>query len=938
MTSRDSPPGSFGQRFQRGIIWIHRWLGIVACVLMTSWFVSGFVLAYVHFPAMDSSEKLTVLRPIRWEQVRVEPPDALAAVGLEKGASSLRLEMSGNRPVYRITDWAGNNAAVSATTGQRIDGVSAAQAVEIVSDQLSAPRATLKEAGLDSDQWTITGYWNHERPFHVVRLNDARGSQYYVSARTGEIVLDTRRSERAWNWAGAIPHWLYFEFLRHYSREGVWRWTIYLLSGAGIVVSLSGIYIGLKRLKLRARYANGRRTPFTGWMKWHHVVGLIGGLFLALWIISGFMTMYPGGLLLPREVSRTELEQFAGVVWRDFPSGALASLRAKDASVSRVIFRGIGGAPVVLIERAGAAPVLMDARNGQPLELSAARIRAAARQILPLSRLIDYELLKDGDEYWHTGFRQRKLPIVRVAFADERDSWFHIDPQTGQLVGVLDRSGRVNRWTVVAIHDVDLHWLLKNRPLWDVVLFAVTLPGLLIATTSLVIASRRLNRTLVPAAVVRLPSRTLAAGEASSSSPSLPRSEEAGVLVAFASQTGTAEIIARRTGDSLRRSGAATSVLQLGEVDPGHLAAANRAFFVVATTGDGDAPDRAASFQRFVMRQALNLDHLQYCLLALGDREYSRFCEFGAQVGEWLKRCGATELFPTVEVDDRDPAGLQRWGERLAGITGHDDDFGIGAERFDEWRLVKRKHVNAGSLGAAMYHLEFVPVDAEVSWQAGDIAQILAGRFVRGDLELSSRLARREYSIASVPETGRLHLLVRRMVSENDIPGVGSGFLTTALATGESLPIRICSNAGFHAPSDEGPAIFIGAGSGFAGLRGHLLRREVLGHRRNWLLFGERNASCDALYADDLQRWIGRGMLEQVDLVYSRDQPQRRYVQHVMCERADSIRHWIKDGAVVYVCGSLHLGSAVSAQLSSILGKDGVQGLIDSGRYRRDVY
>jgi sulfite reductase (NADPH) flavoprotein alpha-component len=133
--------------------------------------------------------------------------------------------------------------------------------------------------------------------------------------------------------------------------------------------------------------------------------------------------------------------------------------------------------------------------------------------------------------------------------------------------------------------------------------------------------------------------------------------------------------------------------------------------------------------------------------------------------------------------------------------------------------------------------------------------------------------------------------------------------------------------------------ILVGNGTGLAGLRAHIRRRVALGHKRNWLIFGERNAASDALYADELQAWLERGELERLDLVFSRDQSARRYVQHQLEEAADEVRVWIARGATIYVCGSLNgMASAVTETLVAILGEDGFEKLTQNGGYRRDVY
>jgi sulfite reductase (NADPH) flavoprotein alpha-component len=79
--------------------------------------------------------------------------------------------------------------------------------------------------------------------------------------------------------------------------------------------------------------------------------------------------------------------------------------------------------------------------------------------------------------------------------------------------------------------------------------------------------------------------------------------------------------------------------------------------------------------------------------------------------------------------------------------------------------------------------------------------------------------------------------------------------------------------------------------------------------------------------------------LEKLDRVYSRDQPERRYVQHRIAECAPQICDWIARGAYVYVCGSLEgMAPGVNAALAAALGEHSVESLSLAGRYRRDVY
>jgi sulfite reductase (NADPH) flavoprotein alpha-component len=93
-------------------------------------------------------------------------------------------------------------------------------------------------------------------------------------------------------------------------------------------------------------------------------------------------------------------------------------------------------------------------------------------------------------------------------------------------------------------------------------------------------------------------------------------------------------------------------------------------------------------------------------------------------------------------------------------------------------------------------------------------------------------------------------------------------------------------NRSFHAPEDARPLILIGNGTGIAGLRAHLHARARAGHQRNWLLFGERTAQHDFFFRSEIEAWRDTGILERVDLAFSRDQTARRYVQHLVAAAA----------------------------------------------------
>jgi len=404
------------------------------------------------------------------------------------------------------------------------------------------------------------------------------------------------------------------------------------------------------------------------------------------------------------------------------------------------------------------------------------------------------------------------------------------------------------------------------------------------------------------------------------------------LLVAFASQTGFAEELAWMTAKGLRHGGVGARVLSFADLDVATLKSAGRALLIVSTTGEGDPPDSAARFVRKAMASSADLNGLRFGLLALGDRSYDRFCGFGHAVDAWLRRSGAEPLFDMVEVDNGEAGAIRHWQHQLNQITGSLAAPDWTPPAYDPWRLVERTLVNPGGPGGEAWLMAFEPVGPARDWSAGDIAEV--GLPERDGVTPGSR----EYSIASLPSDGRVEFLIRLMRHPDGTPGLASGWLTQDLKIGDQIGMRLRTNRSFHGPADATPMILIGNGTGIAGLRAHLKARTAAGGGA-WLMFGERTRAHDAFFDDDLQAWRTAGVLRRLDRCFSRDAGDGRYVQDLVAGAGDELRDWIGRGATIHVCGSLEgMAAGVHAALETALGAEAVLDLLETGRYRRDVY
>ena len=102
--------------------------------------------------------------------------------------------------------------------------------------------------------------------------------------------------------------------------------------------------------------------------------------------------------------------------------------------------------------------------------------------------------LDQYDAYWYTHHQQRALPVLRAGFDDESQTWFHIALRSGEILGRSDSSRRSYRWLFNALHSFDLPLLVAWRLAWDIVMWLLSMLGLTISVSGIVIGWRRLMR------------------------------------------------------------------------------------------------------------------------------------------------------------------------------------------------------------------------------------------------------------------------------------------------------------------------------------------------------------------------------------------------------------------------------------------------------------
>jgi hypothetical protein len=488
---------------KRVLLFIHKWLGIGLALLFVMWFVSGLVLYYVPFPSLTQAERLAGLPALVLPaECCLTAQEAGRRGGLKFTEARLGMHPAG--PVWRLlgggaeeggkTRWQvldARNGAVLAPLSQ--------EATAAVAEAFSG-RKMLRTEPVEADQWSTAQSLNAHRPLLHMAMDGDDGLELYVSPSSGEVLRDTRRGERFWNWVGAIPHWFYFSQLRQWNdaRKNLVVWS----SSLGVVAAFSGVVLGIWQLFLnRARWIPYRSF----WPRWHHIGGLAAGVVTFTWILSGLLSVNPWHLFSTRAAPAGERAQWLGApsAAKLNPGTALATavaaapdLQPKEIDMLRIAgqswyrVRGVAGQRLV---RADDGPATVAAAlPDEILQATLAGLRKEAGEPV-LVKLDVYDELYYSREYEADSNKKfnKPLPVWRAQWPD--GIAVYADPASGRVLMRQDVSNRWQRVFYNGLHSFDFSFLMQRPWLRGSLIVLLSLLGTALCLTSCVMAWRALT-------------------------------------------------------------------------------------------------------------------------------------------------------------------------------------------------------------------------------------------------------------------------------------------------------------------------------------------------------------------------------------------------------------------------------------------------------------
>lgn len=467
---------------------IHRYLGIALGVVVSLWCLSGFVMMYEQYPELDDTERLAGLEPLNLAACCRMPAEVS-----KTEVDGLRLEMMAGTPVLRLMDGRRQHV-IDLRDGQYVREFRPADVRSIAAK--AAPEYGLRDTPrlvdlVERDQWTVYASYHPHRPLFRFAMDDAPGTEFYVSSTTGEVVQMTTARQRFLNWIGAVVHWLYPTVLRQHT--AVWLQVVIWLTVASLFLAVIGVYVGLRQF--RARH-NGRRSPYRGWALWHHYAGLVFGLFTLTWLTSGLFSVNPFGALEGRGFHVEDQRLRGGTVSFEHARAFVSSMAAHEIAESTVRL------DVSMV--GGQLYAVALGKEGQRIRLNAATLDAeplpdgffaqAAGILRPDVAAMEASWLTEDDAYYFSHHDERQFPVFRIRYEDgER---FYLDSVTGDLSYAVDRERQWLRWVFHALHRGDFSVLSRSRPIWDLMMWALMLGVTVCALTGTWIGFQRVARAI----------------------------------------------------------------------------------------------------------------------------------------------------------------------------------------------------------------------------------------------------------------------------------------------------------------------------------------------------------------------------------------------------------------------------------------------------------
>lgn len=487
----------------------HRILGTVLCLVFLMWFLSAFVMMYHRFPRVgasqisERSELLSATDAGQWYPVdsalsRLPNDFRVSGLTLSRYLGQTKFTASAGREQMEVPVSPEETLLSGDERLQRILQVwGHGQAVERID--------TLTEL----DQFVPFGRMKEQLPIYRYHFSGPEEYQLYIGSTTGDILQFTDKDQRFWAWLGAIPHWIYFTWLRQ--NQVAWTQTVIWSSGIGCLMVIAGMWVGIDvwRKSRRASKRSGIDIkPYRKrWYRWHYTFGLVFGIICLTFAFSGMMSMMDTPQWIHHTtmtVSPTRVLQSAKPSLQEYLLDYRKVLAAYPQA-KEMTWNNFRNHPYYTVTGEDFL-AYVDATDTvvKPLSLTREEIEEGVRQVYLTDSVFGGtvpDMKIESIDHYETYYRNmsnmlhgaEQLPVWKISVSDPDNSTFYVQPKTG-AVRYVSTSSRWHYWMYTALHRMRIGALNENTFLRKTVLWVLLLGGTVVSATGVVLGVNYVRR------------------------------------------------------------------------------------------------------------------------------------------------------------------------------------------------------------------------------------------------------------------------------------------------------------------------------------------------------------------------------------------------------------------------------------------------------------
>ena len=470
---------------------VHKYTGTVISVFFLMWFLSGLVLIYHPYPRvpedMFNSKKETLPSSLpEIAYIRERAGDEITGLKVRQFQEQTLMDIKTK----------GKNFTLTTDTLHQIKPIDFKCVEKVAKHWTDAPVKKVDTLRKRS-QWVLFSRYERELPIYKFHFEDKDKTHLFISGKTADVQQLTTSGTRFWAYIGAIPHKLYIPALRRNTQ----MWMDSFVVGASVCLAAAltgfilGLYIFIRRKRVKGVWGNPYRTR---WQRVHFAAGLIFGIFLVSWAVSGLFAMkrVPQWLIKTEAPYVFDKTRLWGKNLLPLDAYKLSFNKVKEAypQLKEITLARFAEVPAYIIIE-GANERYLDASKEEVsiLDIPQQTIEDGFRRIYGDGVQIAVSKLEEYDNYYINLRQTYTLPVYKVEVDNNDEDLYYVSPEDG-YIKYLNKNKKADRWLFNFLHYFNLPSLLSRPALWSAIIWILCTGCAVVCLSGVVLGAKSIFR------------------------------------------------------------------------------------------------------------------------------------------------------------------------------------------------------------------------------------------------------------------------------------------------------------------------------------------------------------------------------------------------------------------------------------------------------------